>query len=608
MILNEYLPLTLEESKKLGWETIDFVLVSGDAYIDHPSFGPTVVARTLLDAGFTVGIISQPDWTDPESVQVFGEPRLGFLVGAGNMDSMVNHYYVSKKKRKKDLYTPGGEMGKRPDRATIVYTNLIRSVYKKKTILIGGIEASLRRFAHYDYWEDKVRKSILEDSGADLLLYGMSEKQIVEIAECLNNGLDIKYIHHVPGTCYLTSDLTEVYEYIEVESYDQVSTSKEAYARAFRVQNKEQDPIRGNVLVQKQNKQFLIQNPPAMPLDQKELDWSFNLGYQRNYHPSYESKGGVPAIQEVKMGIISERGCLGNCSFCAIGFHQGRMITARSHESIIKEAVEITNDRDFKGYIHDVGGPTANFRIPACEKQKKEGVCKAKQCLFPNPCKNLTISHEDYLSLLRKLRALDGVKKVFIRSGIRYDYVMHDPDDTFFRELCEHHVSGQLKIAPEHIDESVLNYMGKPSGDLYQKFVEKFDEINESLGKEQYIVPYLMSSHPGSTLNSAIKLAEFLRDTGYAPEQVQDFYPTPGTMSTCMYYTGIDPRNMKPVYVPTTTREKAMQRALLQYKNPANYDLVSEALILCDRKDLIGSHSKALISEHKKYRHKQKGR
>lgn len=594
MILNDFLPVHKGDLEKLGWDGVDFVLVSGDAYVDHPSFGPVVIARTLLDAGYTVGIISQPDWKDPESIDVFGEPRLGFLVSAGNMDSMVNHYYVSKKRRTSDAYTPGGVIGKRPDRATIVYTNLIRVKYKHKAIIIGGIEASLRRFAHYDYWEDQVRKSILLDCGADLLIYGMGETPVKEVADYLNSGIEIDYIHHVPGTCYVTSSLDNLTDYVSIESFEAIKSDKIAYAKAFNVQYEEQDPIRGKTIVQPHGKQFLVQNPPTMPLETPALDWVFELGYQRDIHPMYKDQG-IPAVSEVKLSIISERGCFGNCSFCALAFHQGRIIHSRSHESIVKEAEIITADKDFKGYINDVGGPTANFRKPACSHQLKRGACKKKQCLWPEPCKHLEVDHTDYSELLEKVRAVKGVKKVFIRSGIRYDYLMHDKDDHFFKTLCAHHVSGQLKVAPEHIDPVVLDYMGKPSGKLYDRFVEKFNTINKDLDKEQYIIPYLMSSHPGSTLKSAIKLAEYLRDINYTPEQVQDFYPTPGTLSTCMYYTGLDPRTMKTVYVPKTKTEKAMQRALLQFKNPSNYNLVYEALTISGRTDLIGFHDKALI-------------
>lgn len=595
MILNEFLPVCQEDLEKLGWENVDFVLVSGDAYVDHPSFGPAVIARVLLDAGFKVGIIAQPDWNSPESITVFGKPNLGFLVSAGNMDSMVNHYYVSRRKRQIDNYSPGGQMGLRPDRATIVYTNLIRKKYKDDPIIIGGIEASLRRFAHYDYWDDTVRRSVLFDSGADLLIYGMGENQVVEVAEYLRNGIDIQYIQHITGTCFLTESLDMLPEYIEIDSFETVHIDKMAYAKSFKMIYDEQDPIRGKVIVQKHKDRYVVQNPPTMPLEREKLDWTFNLGYQREVHPSYLPLGGVPAVQEVKLSIISERGCFGNCSFCALAFHQGRIISSRSHQSIVDEAIQITHDKDFKGYINDVGGPTANFRNPACDRQLKYGACKHRQCLYPEPCEHLDVDHEDYRELLSKLREVDGVKKVFIRSGIRYDYLMHDESKAFFVDLCQYHVSGQLKVAPEHIDEAVLDYMGKPSGKLYGEFVKTFDDINKSIGKDQYIIPYLMSSHPGSTIKAAIRLAEYLREINYTPEQVQDFYPTPGTLSTCMYHTGIDPRTMKPVYVPKSTHEKAMQRALLQYKNPKNYELVYEALILANRQDLIGFHDKALI-------------
>lgn len=602
MILNQFLPVNLEEAHQLGWHEVDFVLVSGDAYVDHPSFGPAVISRVLLDAGYTVGIIAQPDWKDEKSIDVFGKPRLGFLVTAGNMDSMVNHYYVSKKRRSTDSYSPGGACGKRPDRATIVYSNLIRRTYKKTPLIIGGIEASLRRFSHYDYWDDSVRHSILIDSGADLLIYGMGERPIVEMADYLNSGIAIDHIHHIHGTCYVTKTLDGLYEPIVIDSHAVVSTDKVAYAKSFKIQFEEQDPIRGKTIVQQQGGVYVVQNPPTMPLERQDLDWVFKLGYMRDVHPMYVPLGGVPAITEVKLSIISERGCFGNCSFCALAFHQGRMISSRSHESILEEAQVITKDDAFKGYINDVGGPTANFRHVSCEKQLKHGTCKNKQCLFPEPCKQLNVDHQDYLELLTKVRMLPDVKKVFVRSGIRYDYLMADSDDSFFYALCEHHVSGQLKVAPEHIDHEVLHYMGKPSGKLYDAFVDKFEAINKAIGKEQYVIPYLMSSHPGSTLKAAIKLAEYLRDIQYTPEQVQDFYPTPGTMSTCMYHTGLDPRTLKPVYVPKSPQEKAMQRALLQFKNPKNYDLVYEALTLANRQDLIGNHEKALIRPKTKKR------
>ena len=527
-----------------------------------------------------------------------GRPRLGFLVNSGNMDSMVNHYSVSKKLRDKDMYSPGGKMGFRPDRAVIVYCNKIREAYKHIPIIIGGIEASLRRFGHYDYWSDKVRKSILIDSGADILSYGMSEKQILELADALNNGFDPKYIRHINGTCYIVDSLDEVYDdYIEIPSYKEICESKELYAKAFKIQYDEQDPFRGKVIVQKHGEKYLVQNKPETPLTREELDRVYALNYQKTYHPIYEKDGGIPAIEEVKFSIVSSRGCFGSCSFCAITFHQGRAVQSRSQESIIDEAKYITTLPDFKGYIHDVGGPTANFRKPACKKQvtKGLGACKNKQCLHPKPCKNLEVDHSEYLELLRKVRKLPKIKKVFVRSGIRYDYVMADKDNKFMKELIEHHVSGQLKVAPEHISEEVLQHMQKPAGDTYDRFRQKFFDINKKLGKKQYIIPYLMSSHPGSTLNSAIELAEYLRDTNYQPEQVQDFYPTPGTLSTTMFYTGLDPLTMKPMYIPKSKTEKAMQRALLQYKAPRNYDLVYKALVEAGREDLIGYGPRCLI-------------
>lgn len=527
-----------------------------------------------------------------------GRPRLGFLVNSGNMDSMVNHYSVSKKLRDKDMYSPGGKMGFRPDRAIIVYCNKIREAYKHIPIIIGGIEASLRRFGHYDYWSDKVRKSILIDSGADILSYGMSEKQILELADALNNGFDPKYIRHINGTCYIVDSLDEVYDdYIEIPSYKEICESKELYAKAFKIQYDEQDPFRGKVIVQKHGEKYFVQNKPETPLTREELDRVYALDYQKTYHPIYEKDGGIPAIEEVKFSIVSSRGCFGSCSFCAITFHQGRAVQSRSQESIIDEAKYITTLPDFKGYIHDVGGPTANFRKPACKKQvtKGLGACKNKQCLHPKPCKNLEVDHSEYLELLRKVRKLPKIKKVFVRSGIRYDYVMADKDNKFMKELIEHHVSGQLKVAPEHISEEVLQHMQKPAGDTYDRFRQKFFDINKKLGKKQYIIPYLMSSHPGSTLNSAIELAEYLRDTNYQPEQVQDFYPTPGTLSTTMFYTGLDPLTMKPMYIPKSKTEKAMQRALLQYKAPRNYDLVYKALVEAGREDLIGYGPRCLI-------------
>lgn len=591
-----FLPISKEDMFARGWDELDFILVTGDAYVDHHSFGTAIISRVLEDNGYKIGIIAQPDWKNVDDFMRLGKPRLGFLVNSGNMDSMVNHYSVSKKKRQKDLYSPGGEMGHRPDLATIVYCNKIREAYGDTPIVIGGIEASLRRFAHYDYWGDRVRKSMLIDSGADILVYGMSEKQIVEVANALNDGYDRKYIRHIDGTCYIADSLDEIYDdYTLIPSYKEVCQDKLKYVEAFKVQYDEQDPFRGKVLVQEHAGKFLVQNKPEKPLNREELDEVYSLPYMNTYHPIYESQGGIPAIQEVKFSIVSSRGCFGSCSFCAITFHQGRAVQSRSEDSIVEEAIQISQLPDFKGYIHDVGGPTANFRGPACKKQITKGACKNRQCLYPSPCKNLDVDHTDYLKVLKRVRSLPNIKKVFVRSGIRYDYVMADKSDKFLRELIEHHVSGQLKVAPEHISENVLDYMQKPAGKTYSKFSKKFFDINEKLNKKQFIVPYLMSSHPGSTIDDAIELAEYLRDIHYQPEQVQDFYPTPGTLSTTMFYTGINPVTMKEVYVPKSKTEKAMQRALLQYRAPRNYDLVHAALVEANREDLIGFGPKCLI-------------
>ena len=591
-----FLPISKEDMKEAGIEQLDFVYICGDAYVDHPSFGHAIISRILEAHGYKVGIIAQPDWKDRESINRLGEPRLGFLVSAGNMDSMVNHYSVSKKRRTTDAFTPGGVMGKRPDYATIVYCNLIRQTYKHKPIIIGGIEASLRRLAHYDYWSNKLKRSILLDSGADLISYGMGEHSIVEIADALDSGLDIKDITFIDGTVYKTRDRESIYDAIELPHFEALKADKLEYAKSFYIQYSNTDPFSGKRLFETYDeKLFVVQNPPAKPLTQSEMDSVYALPYMRDYHPSYKELGGVPAIEEVKFSLISNRGCYGGCSFCALTFHQGRIIQTRSHESILAEANKIIWDPDFKGYIHDVGGPTANFRAPACDKQMTKGACPHKQCLFPKPCQNLKVDHSDYLKLLRKLRELPNVKKVFIRSGIRFDYLIYDNDRTFLRELCEHHVSGQLKVAPEHISDAVLEKMGKPGVDVYNRFVKAYKDMNEKIGKKQYLVPYLMSSHPGSTLKEAVELAEFLRDLGYMPEQVQDFYPTPSTISTCMYYTGVDPRNMQPIYVAVNPHEKAMQRALIQYRNPKNYDLVYEALVKAGRTDLIGFAKKCLI-------------
>ena len=597
-MIHDFLPVTREDCDKRGWGQLDFVYVIGDAYVDHPSFGPAIISRLLESHGYTVGIIPQPDWKDEKSIQVFGEPRLGFLVSGGNMDSMVNHYSVSKKRRETDAYTPGGEMGKRPDYAVVVYGNLIRRTYKHTPIIIGGIEASLRRLAHYDYWSNKVRRSILLDSGADLISYGMGEHSIIEIADALNSGIAVSDLTFIDGTVYKTRDreLLEQNHAKALPGFEKVRASKEAYARSFYIQYCNTDHFVADTLYETYDeKLFVVQNRPAKPLTQEEMDRVYALPYMRTYHPMYEAAGGIPAIREVKFSLISNRGCFGGCNFCALTFHQGRTIQTRSHASIIEEARKLTYEPDFKGYIHDVGGPTANFRHPSCEKQLTKGVCPNRQCLFPKPCKNLVAEHKDYIQLLRKLRELPGVKKVFIRSGIRFDYVLADPDEAFLRELCEHHVSGQLKVAPEHISKKVLDKLGKPSPEVYKKFVERYNRMNEKLGKKQYLVPYLMSSHPGATLTEAIELAEYLRDIHYMPEQVQDFYPTPSTISTCMYYTGLDPRDMTPVYTATNPHEKAMQRALMQYRNPKNYELVKEALERAGRTDLIGFGPQCLI-------------
>jgi len=592
---NKYLPISKSDIIDRGWTELDFIIVTGDAYVDHHSFGTAIISRVLESKGYKVGIIAQPDWKDTEDFKKLGKPRLGFLVNAGNMDSMVNHYTVSKKIREKDLYSPGAKMGLRPDRATIVYCNKIREAYKGIPLIIGGIEASLRRFAHYDYWSDKVRKSMLIDSGADLLIFGMGEKQVVNVANKLNEGIDIKDITQELGTCYVTEDIGNIGDYIEIASYKEVCNDMKKYAEAFKIQYDEQDPIRGGIIVQKHTNKYLVQNKPEMPLTREELDVVYGLPYQRNYHPIYEKLGGIPAIEEVQFSLVSSRGCFGSCAFCAITFHQGRIVQSRSETSLIEEAIEITKLKGYKGYIHDVGGPTANFRKPACDKQLKVGACKDKQCLHPAPCKNLNVDHMEYLNVLRSLRELPNVKRVFVRSGLRYDYIMADKNETFFNELIKHHVSGQLKVAPEHVSHKVLKFMGKPAGKTYDKFREKFYKATEKIEKKQYLIPYLMSSHPGCNISSAVELAEYLRDTNYQPEQVQDFYPTPGTPSTTMFYTGLDPNTLEEVHIPKTKHEKAMQRALLQYKDPMKYDLVYSALIEANREDLIGYGPKCLI-------------
>lgn len=604
--MKDFLPISKEDMRKRGWEQCDFVYIIGDAYVDHPSFGHAIISRLLEAYGYKVGIIAQPDWKNKESVTALGAPRLGFIVTAGNMDSMVNHYTVNKKRRHKDAFSPGGQTGLRPDYATVVYCNLIRQVYKKSPIIIGGIEASLRRLSHYDYWSDKVKRSVLIDSGADLISYGMGEHSIIEIADALNSGISVKDITFVRGTVYRTKDIDYLKDYVMLPSYDEIAADKKMYAGSFYTQYCNTDPFTAKTLVEKvKEKMYVVQNPPALPLTQTEMDDVYALPYMRRYHHIY-MKQGIPALSEVQFSVTSNRGCFGGCSFCALTFHQGRIIQTRSHDSIVNEVVELTKDADFKGYIHDVGGPTADFRHPSCKKQLTKGVCTDKQCLFPKPCKNLTVDHSDYVRLLRRLRQIPGVKKVFIRSGIRFDYCMYDKDDTFMEELCRYHISGQLRTAPEHISDNVLKRMGKPGNHVYESFLKRYQRINQKTGKEQFVVPYLMSSHPGSTMKEAVELAEYVRDLGYMPEQVQDFYPTPSTLSTCMYYTGYDPRTMERVYTPVNKHEKEMQRALIQYRNPDNYELVREALLAAGRKDLIGYGSKCLIPPEKR-RHKGAG-
>lgn len=591
----EFLPISRKEMLDRGWEACDFVYVIGDAYVDHPSFGHAIISRVLEANGFSVGIISQPNWKDPKSIDIFGRPRLGFLVSGGNMDSMVNHYSVSKRRRRTDAFTPGGVMGKRPDYATVVYCNLIRRTYPDMPILIGGVEASLRRLGHYDYWSESLRRSILLDSQADILMYGMGEKSVVELAQALNSGMDVADITYIDGTVYRAKELDESLPTVILPSFEEIRQDKRRYAESFKLQYDNCDPFTAKRLVEPYGREFVVQNPPQKPLTMEEMDAVYDLPYCRTYHPSYEKAGGVPAIEEVRFSLCSNRGCFGACSFCALTFHQGRIVQARSHASILREAERMVREPDFKGYIHDVGGPTANFRGPACQKQMTKGACRGRQCLYPTPCKNMKADHSDYVALLRKLRKLPGVKKVFVRSGIRFDYLLADKKDTFFRELVRYHVSGQLKVAPEHISDAVLCRMGKPKNAVYNRFVDKYFALCREYGKEQYLVPYLMSSHPGSTLKEAVALAEYVREMGYNPEQVQDFYPTPSTLSTVMYYTGLDPRTMERVYVPTDPHEKAMQRALIQYRDPKNYYLVREALLKAHREDLIGSGPKCLI-------------
>lgn len=594
-----FLPVSRADMEARGWDQCDFVYICGDAYVDHPSFGMAIISRVLEHAGYRVGIICQPDWTDPASIAALGEPRLGFLISAGNMDSMVNHYTVNKKPRREDAYTPGGRADARPNRAVTVYGNLIRRTFKDKPIIIGGIEASLRRLAHYDYWQDKLKRSVLLDSGADILLYGMGEHSIVEVADALDGGLPVDQITFVNGSVYRTSGagaLDNVFDYELLPSWDELEKDRLAYARSFNIQQQNMDPITGGRLVEPYpNGVYVVQNPPSAPLTEREMDEVAELPYARHWHPDYDAAGGIPAFDEIRFSISSNRGCFGECSFCALAFQQGRMVQVRSRESIMREAEVLTHDPEFKGYINDVGGPTANFFKPACKKQLTHGVCKNRRCLWPNVCRNMDTNEDAYAELLRDLRQIPGVKKVFVRSGIRFDYTMADASDKFLVELLQHHVSGQLRLAPEHVSDAVLSVMGKPRREVYDAFVERFERLSAEYGLKQYVVPYLISSHPGSTMKEAVELAEAVRDMGYMPEQVQDFYPTPSTMSTCMFYTGVDPRTMEPVYIPRDPHEKAMQRALIQYRKPENYKLVKEALRKAGREDLIGYGAKCLI-------------
>ena len=598
--MSDFLPINRKEMKERGWTQPDFVYVVGDAYVDHSSFGSAIISRLLEAHGYKVAMLCQPDWKDENSIREFGEPRLAFLVSAGNMDSMVNHYSVSKKHRLTDAYSPGGKTGCRPDRAVTVYSNLIRRTYKHTPIILGGIEASLRRLSHYDYWSDKVRRSVLIDSGADLISYGMGEHSIIEIAEALDSGLSIEDITFIRGTVYRTKTLENLSDYILLPSFEQTQTDKKAYADSFRIQHENTDAITAKILVEDNTTRgYVVVNPPALPLTMQEMDDVYDLPYQRAWHPIYDKDGGIPAFSEIKYSITNNRGCFGGCNFCALTYHQGRTVQVRSHASMLKEARQFTTETDFKGNIHDVGGPTADFRMPSCEKQLTKGVCARKQCLFPQPCKNLKVDHSDYLKLLREMKAIPGVKKIFVRSGIRFDYLMADSDRSFFKELVKDHVSGQLRVAPEHVSDPVLSCMGKPKHVVYEGFLREFDKITKACHKEQYAIPYFMSSHPGCGLKEAVELAEYIRDLGYTPEQVQDFYPTPATVSTCMYYTGLNPLTMEPVYVPRNPHEKAMQRALIQFKDPKNYDLVKEALVKAGRTDLIGFVKECLIPPRK---------
>ena len=616
-----FLPVSKADLKEDGIRQPDFVYVCGDAYVDHPSFGSAIIGRVLVSRGYSVGMICQPDWRDPASIAVLGEPRLGFLVSAGNMDSMVLHYTVAKKRRHEDLYSPGGKGDCRPDRAVIVYCNLIRRTFRHTPVIIGGIEASLRRLGHYDYWSDRVRRSILLESGADLLSYGMGERSIVAIADALASGIPARDITYIDGTVYKTRDEESIYDAVRLPDFSEISEDSERgrrkYAESYAVQYANTDPFQAKRIYEGYGNgvrgsdgsdhgsgmTYVVQNPPAKPLTQMEMDDIYALPYMRRWHPMYDRQGGIPALAEIRFSLTSNRGCFGECNFCALTMHEGRIVQARSHESILREAQQMIREKDFKGYIHDVGGPTAEFRAPACDKQLKYGACVHKRCLYPRPCSNLRVDHSDYLKLLKELRSLDGVKKVFVRSGFRFDYLMADRDRNFLRELCRYHVSGQLRVAPEHISDNVLREMGKPPVKVYNAFVHEFEKVNRELGMKQYIVPYLMSSHPGSRLSDAIALAEYIRDMGYMPEQVQDFYPTPGTVSTTMYYTGLDPLSMQPVYVARNPHEKAMQRALIQYRRPENYDLVKEALQKEGREDLIGFGPRCLIPPRKMAEH-----
>ncbi len=600
----DFLPINRKEMEKRGWEQCDFILISGDAYVDHPSWGGAVISRVLEDAGFRVGIIPQPDWRETDSFRSLGEPRLAFLVTAGNIDSMVNHYSVNKKFRKTDLYSPGGKSGSCPDRATIVYTAKAKAAYKGKPVIIGGIEASLRRLSHYDYWSNKIRRSILLDSKADMLIYGMGERQIRNIATLMDKGVPLRNMTNFKGTVFRMSSIEKLKEHIELPSFEDITTDKKVYGKSFAIQYRNTDPYYAKILVEKSGNQWVVQNPPEFPLTMEEFDHVYELPYTKASHPSYDNNGGIPALKEIQFSLIHNRGCFGSCSFCALTFHQGRIVTARSNDSVVKEAKKLKSIKGFKGYIHDVGGPTADFSGPSCKRQEKKGSCPDKQCLFPTPCKNLRTDHSSYLGLLRRLRKMEGIKKVFIRSGVRFDYMLAENDDTFFREICEHHISGQLKIAPEHVSSKVLKVMGKPDHRVFERFINKYKKINGSLGKKQFFVPYFISSHPGCGLKEAIELAEYLRDLHFIPEQVQDFYPTPGTLSTCIYYTGIHPLTDEKIFVPRTQEEKQMQRALLQFTKVENHDLVRKALRKAGRNDLIGNGYKALVPSGGKRRRK----